>query len=461
MKKFDVAVIGAGPGGYEAALKAAQLGAKTCCIEKYEVGGVCLNWGCIPTKSLLASSKIYKYFSRAAEFGIKVEGSFSPDMEAIMARKDKIVQTNRKGIEGLFKGWGVELIKGRAVFESRKTLSVDGYDESVNADKIIIATGSKPMEFSQFPFSVPGIMSSDGALSLREIPGKLLIVGAGVIGCEFATLFRELGSEIIMVELMERALPTMDESLSAILTREFKKMKIKLITGTSLEKVSESGNGLNCQLGCGETYDVDRVLVSIGRDFMTEGLGLEKAGVKTGRRGVIEVNEYLETNIEGIYAIGDAVGGMMLAHKASAEGKAAAANAMGKKISIDSHKIPGAVFTYPEIASVGFTEEEVKKKGIDYRTGTFDFRGLGKAHAIGELSGMVKILSDSTTDEILGVHIIGPQASVIIHEAAVAMRNGLTAKDIAKSVHAHPTMSEALMEAAHDVYGECLYKPGK
>ncbi len=461
MKEFDIAVIGAGPGGYEAALEAARLGAKVCCIEKDEVGGVCLNRGCIPTKSLLASSKVYKYFLRAKEFGITMEGEFAPNMETIMARKDKIVKINRKGIEGLFKGWSVELVKGTAEFADKNTLNIENYNEQIKAEKIIIATGSKPMEFSQFPFSTPGIMSSDHALKIKEIPGKMLIVGAGVIGCEFATLFGELGSEIIMVELMDRVLPTMDESLSLILGREFKKMKIKVHTGTSLEKVEESSGKLNCLLGNGNSFEVDKVLVSIGRDFLTGTLGLENAGVKTGRKGIIEVNEYLETNVDGIYAIGDTIGGMMLAHKASAEGKAAAANALGKNISIDSHKIPGAVFTHPEIASVGFTEKEVKDKGIEYVAGSFDFRGLGKAHAIGELSGMVKIISDKMTDKILGVHIIGPQASVIIHEATVAMRNGLTAKDIAKTIHAHPTLSEALMEAAHDVHGKCLYKPNK
>ncbi len=294
---------------------------------------------------------------------------------------------------------------------------------------------------------------------MSEIPESMLIVGAGVVGCEFATLFSELGCDVTVVEIMSDVLPEMDGLFSKVLAREFKKKKIKVITGTSLENVEQSSQGLRCELGNDEEVIVEKVLVAIGREFNIQGIGLDKIGVKNSKRYGIDVNEHFETGVSGVYAIGDVIGGMMLAHTASAEGQAAVSSALGEKKVVDYNRIPSVVFTHPEIASVGYTEEEVKEKNLDYSIGTFDFRRLGKAHAIGEISGTVKILSDELTDEILGVHIIGPQASVLIHEAALAMRNSLRAGDIAKTIHAHPTLSEAVAEASHDVYRESLFKP--
>jgi dihydrolipoamide dehydrogenase len=457
-------ILGAGPGGYVAAIRAAQLGAEVTVIEESEVGGTCLNWGCIPTKTLIASAEVLHKAKNAADFGLELAGNVSPNIIKIMERKRKVVDTQVKGIRGLLKSWGIKLMEGRGVIINPKKIRVtlkDGSTQEIDTDKIIIATGSKPAQIPVFPFDGKRILSSDHAVNLDVIPKSLLIVGAGVIGCEFAFIYREFGSEVTMVEMLPRAVSTEDEEISALLERELKKNRIKLITNTGVQKVDVKDNGVTATLTDGKTIDAEKVLVSIGRSVNTRNIGLDNIGVNTGKRGEIFVNEKMETNIEGVYAVGDVVGGIMLAHLASKQGLAAAENATGGNAAIRYDVVPAAIFTRPEIASVGLREHQVKDKNIKYKVGRFQFRALGKAHAMGEISGMFKIISEESTDKILGAHIIGPHASDLIHEIAVAMEGGLTVKDIAHTIHAHPTLAEGIMEAAEDVHGMAVHVPKK
>jgi dihydrolipoamide dehydrogenase len=459
-----LAVIGAGPGGYVAALKAAQMGAEVTVIENIEVGGTCLNRGCIPTKALLASAETFAKTKELKNFGIELQGSVIPNLQKMVERKNKVVGIQIKGIRGLFKSWGVNLVEGKGVLLNPNKIEVekkDGTKDVVEADKIIIATGSRPAQIPTFPFDGKNILSSDDALNITEIPKSLIIVGAGVIGCEFACIFRELGTEVTMVEMLPRAVSTEDTEISELLAKEFKKKKIKLLTGVGVEKVTSAEDGIHATLSDGKELVAEKILVSIGRALNSEGIGLETVGVKKGARGEILVDEKMQTNIEGIYAVGDVTGGMLLAHVASKEGIVAAQNACGKETKIDYSTVPAAIFTSPEIASVGLREFQAEEKGIKVKTGHFQFRALGKAHAMGEISGFIKIVAESDTDRIVGAHIIGPHASDLIHEAALAIKAGLKVKDLADTIHAHPTLSEGLMEAAEDVHGEAIHVPKK
>jgi len=459
-----IAILGAGPGGYVAAIKAARLGAHVTVIEESEVGGTCLNKGCIPTKALVASSEILNKARKLEEFGIELEGKIFPNFSKIIERKNKIINTQIKGIRGLFKSWGITLREGRGVLLSPDEIEVrsgDGSKEKIKSDRIIIATGSRPSQIPAFPFDGKRIISSDEALDLTDIPKSLLIVGAGVIGCEFACIYKELGSDVTIVEMLPNAVATEDIEISELLERELKKKKIKLYTNVKAEKVDIKDDGVHALLPDGKKVIAEKALVSIGRAFNSDGIGLEEIGINKGRRGEIIVNENMETNVRGIYAVGDVIGGLMLAHVASREGIIAAKNVMGGDDKIDYSVVPAAIFTSPEIASVGLREHQAAERGIKVRTGHFQFRALAKAHVMGEITGIIKIVSDEISDRILGVHIIGPHASDIIHEAALAIRSGLKVKDIAETIHAHPTLSEGLMEAAEDVRGEAIHVPKK
>ncbi len=461
---MNITVLGAGPGGYVAAIKAAQLGAEVTVIEDGEVGGTCLHWGCIPTKTLIASAEVLHKTKNARSFGLELDGTITPNIEKIVERKNKVVGTQVKGIRGLFKSWGVNLIEGRGVVVGPKKIRVtlkDGTTQDVDTDKIIIATGSRPAQIPVFPFDGKRILSSDHAVNPESIPKSLLIVGAGVIGCEFAFIFKEFGSDVTMIEMMPNAVSTEDEEISQILERELKKNRIKLLTNTSVDKVDVKDDAVSAQLSNGKTVEAEKVLVSIGRAVNSENMGLEEVGVNRGQRGEILVNEKLETNVEGIYAIGDVIGGIMLAHLASKEGIVAAENAMGGDARVNYDVVPAAIFTSPEIGSVGLREKQAVEKGIKYKVGKFQFRGLGKAHAMGEISGMFKIISDQESDKILGAHIIGAHASDLVHEIAIAMEKGLTVKDIAHTIHAHPTLAEGVMEAAEDVHDMAIHSPKK
>lgn len=461
---MKIAVLGSGPGGYVAAIKAAQLGAQVTVIEETEVGGTCLNLGCIPTKSLVASCEILAKVRRSEEFGIELEGGIVPNLSKMIERKNKVVNIQVKGIRGLFKSWGITLREGRGVLLSPSDIEVtsgDGSREVVTADKIILATGSRPSRIPAFPFDGDKIISSNEAINLTDIPNSILIVGAGVIGCEFACIFKELGSQVTMVEMLPRAVATEDLEISGQLERELKKKNIKLYTNTRLEKVAIKNEGIHAFLPEGEEIIADKVLVSIGRTFNSERIGLEAIGIKKGAGGEIIVTDRMETNVPGIYAVGDVIGGFLLAHVASKEGITAAMNAMGADEKIDYTGVPYGIFTSPEIGSVGLREYQAAEMGIKVSTGHFQFRTLAKAHVIGEIVGFFKVVSDKMSDRILGVHIIGPHASDLVHEAAVAIKMGLKTKDIAETIHAHPTLSEGLKEAAEDVHNEAIHAPKK
>lgn len=461
---MKIAILGGGPGGYVAALKAAQLRAEVTVIENSGVGGTCLNRGCIPTKALVASAEALYKARHLSDFGIDLTGSVSPNIQKIMERKDKVVATQVKGIKGLFKSWGVNLLEGRGLVSGPNKIEVikkDGSAATVEADRIIIATGSRPAQIPVFPFDGTGILSSDDVLELKEIPKSLLIVGAGVIGCEFACIFSELGTDVTLVEMQPRALLTEDIEISELFERELKKKKIKLLTGVSVTKVENSPVGIQAILSDGKELAAEKLLVSVGRTLNSDDIGLEMLRIKKGPRGEILVDERMETNLSGIYAVGDVVGGILLAHVASTEGIVAAENACGMETHMDYSAVPAAIFTAPEIASVGLREHQALEKGLKFATGRFQFRALGKAHAIGEIAGFVKILTDAATDKIIGGHIIGPHASDLIHELALAMKHGLTARNIAETIHAHPALSEGLMEAAEDVHGVAIHAPKK
>ncbi|HLA50504.1 MAG TPA: dihydrolipoyl dehydrogenase [Thermodesulfovibrionia bacterium] len=461
---MKIAVLGAGPGGYVAAIKAAQLGASVTVIEDTEVGGTCLNRGCIPTKALVASAEVLDKAKNIHDFGIELNGDVMPNIQKILERKNKIVNIQVKGIRGLFKSWGIKILDGKGFIVSANKIRValkDGGAEEVETDKIIIATGSRPAQIPIFPFDGEKILSSDDALNLNNIPSSLLIIGAGVIGCEFAFIYREFGSEVTMVEMMPRAVSTEDEEISEILEKELKKKKIKLITNIKVEKVEVKESSVQAFLSDGRAIEAEKVLVSIGRAINSKDIGLENIGVKTGQRGEIIVNDKMETSIKGVYAVGDVTGGIMLAHMASKEGMIAAENAVGGDAVINRSVVPAAIFTSPEIASVGLGEKQALDKGYRIKIGRFQFRALGKAHAIGEISGLIKIIADEQNDKILGAHIIGPHASDLIHEIALAVNKGLTVKDIADTIHAHPTLSEGIMEAAEDVHDSAIHVPKK
>lgn len=459
-----IAVIGGGPGGYVAALKAAQLGAQVTVVEQSEVGGTCLNWGCIPTKTLISSTEVLRNARKIADYGIDLNGSVSPNLTKIMARKDRVVSIQVKGIRALFKSWGVILLEGKGTLVSPERVEVekkDGTRETVEAERVIIATGSRPAQIPLFPFDGRSIFSSDDAITIKEIPKSIMIVGAGIIGSEFACIFSELGTEVTMVEMLNRAVSTEDPEVSELLEREFKKKGIALMTGVSVTKVEKKDDGMHAFLSDGREIVTEKILVSVGRALNSEGIGIEALGIQKGKKGEIVVDEKMETAVKGIYAVGDVVGGMLLAHKASQEGIVAAHNACGRDMRMDYTVVPAAIFTSPEIASVGLREHEATERGIPFRTGRFLYRALGKAHAAGELAGFFKIIADPDSDRILGAHIMGSHASDLIHEIAVAMKAGLKARDVAGTIHVHPTFSEGIREAFEDLHGEAIHAAKK
>jgi dihydrolipoamide dehydrogenase len=464
-EKYDLAVLGGGPGGYVAAIRAAQLGAKVACIEHERLGGVCLNWGCIPTKSMIATAALYKKMQNAARWGIRLAGEVSVDWPAMMSRKDKIVDNLVKGIGDIFGQYGIDLVEGHGRLTDPHTLEVekaDGSGQTIEAKSTIIATGSSPLSIPAFPLDSEYILSSNDMVTLQNPPKSLLIIGMGVIGCEFAFLMGLLGTKVTMVELLEHALPLEDIDVSKTLERELKKNKIKFHLGRKVEKIATgTGEGVKAELDDGKTIEAEKALVSIGRRFNTRDIGLEKLGIETNDNGSIRVDSKMRTNLSNIYAIGDVAGKWLLAYTASAEGAVAAANSLGRETEIDYAGVPNAIFTKPEVASVGLRQQQAEKEGIDIKTGQFLFRVLGKAMAENEIEGLVKVIADAKNDKVLGVHIIGAHATELIHECALAVRMGLTATELGNAFHAHPVLSEAIMEAVHDVHGLSIHNPRK
>jgi dihydrolipoamide dehydrogenase len=463
----QLTIIGEGPGGYVAAIRAAQRGAGVTLVEEAEVGGTCLNLGCIPTKTIIASAEAFQLAGLAADFGIELSGTVGFNLAKIRERKNKVVSTQVKGVRALLKSWGVQLIEGRGSLPSPDVVRVvqkDGMIMDVKSDKVIIATGSRPAKIPGFSFDGKSIITSDDAVQLTNIPKSLLIVGAGVIGSEFAFIYRTFGSDVTVVEMLPNALSTEDEEISAIIEREMKKAKIKLLTNLKVEKVEENADGTRTtKFADGREIRTDQILVSIGRSMNSENIGLETIGVQKGRRGEIVVNEKMETNVPGVYAIGDVTGKILLAHVASHQGLVAVDNALGGNSIMDYSVVPAGIFTMPEIGSVGVREKQAAEQGIKYRVGRFQFRALGKAHAMGEITGMVKVLSDEMTDKVIGVHICGAHATDLVHEGALAMKMGVTARQLGEMIHAHPTLAEAVMEATEDIHKMAIHvpKPGK
>jgi len=452
---FDLAVIGGGPGGYVAAIRAAQLGARVALAEKLHLGGVCTNIGCIPTKVLTHAARLMLQQGRLGEFGLGV-GEVSLDCGKLGARRDEVVKKLRAGVETLLKSNKVELVRGTASFEDEHTLSVKGDKESVKlgAEKIIIASGSAPVELPVAKFDGKRVIESAAAVRMNELPQSILIVGAGYIGCEFAGIFSAFGVDVTLVELKERILPEMDVDCGREVLKSLKKQGVKVMTSTSLEKLSKPKGALKAVLSSGEELSFPKVLVCVGRRPVSEGMDLERIGVKTGKHGAIVVNEHMQTSLPHVYAVGDVTGGMMLAHVASREGVVAAAHATGTITARMSHRVvPACAFTVPEVATVGMTEERARQEVGEVIVKKFPMHTLGKAHVDGETEGFVKLIARAGTGEVLGVHIAAAEASSMIAEAALAMELEATAEELAETIHAHPTMPEGLHEAAEGVLG--------
>ncbi|SDW57956.1 dihydrolipoyl dehydrogenase [Flavobacterium degerlachei] len=456
MSSFDVVIIGSGPGGYVAAIRCAQLGLKTAIIEKYStLGGTCLNVGCIPSKAMLASSHHYAEIAHFADHGIEVSGEVKVNLEKMVARKQAVVDQTSGGVKYLMDKNKITVLEGLGSFVDATHVAVakaDGTSETVEAKNIIIATGSKPSSLPFIKIDKERIITSTEALKLKEVPKHLVIIGGGVIGIELGQVYLRLGAQVSVVEYMDRIIPGMDASLSKELTKVLKKQGMKFYVSHKVKSVERNGDGVVVQAdnAKGETITLegDYSLVSVGRRPYTDGLNADKAGVKISDRGQVEVNDHLQTNVPNIYAIGDVVRGAMLAHKAEEEGTMVAEILAGQKPHIDYNLIPGVVYTWPEVAAVGQTEEQLKASGVEYKVGSFPFKALGRARASGDLDGFVKILADAKTDEVLGVHMIGARTADLIAEAVVAMEFKASAEDIARMSHAHPTFAEAIKEAA-------------
>ena len=457
MSSFDVAVIGSGPGGYVAAIRCAQLGMKTALIEKYStLGGTCLNVGCIPSKALLDSSHHYEHATKHFEdHGIEISGDIKANLEKMIARKQTVVDQTCQGVEFLMKKNKIEVFTGTGSFKDATHINIasaEGKDTEIEAKNIIIATGSKPSELPFAKVDKERIITSTEALKLKEIPKHLVIIGGGVIGLELGQVYRRLGADVSVIEYADRIIPTMDAALSKELMKVLKKQGIKFYLKHGVTNVENKGKEVvltvNDKKGEEVTFTGNYCLVSVGRSPYTKGLNLEAAGVKVTERGQIETNEHLQTSASNIYAIGDVVKGAMLAHKAEEEGVMVAEILAGQKPHIDYNLIPGVVYTWPEVASVGKTEEQLKEAKVAYKSGQFPFRALGRARASADLDGFIKILADKETDEVLGVHMIGARCADLIAEAVVAMEYRASAEDIARMSHAHPTFTEAIKEAA-------------
>lgn len=457
MNTYDVAIIGSGPGGYVAAIRCAQLGMKTAIIEKYPtLGGTCLNVGCIPSKALLDSSHHYedalKHFK---DHGIDIPGEIKLNFKRMIERKQDVVDQNTKGIVYLMDKNKVDVYEGLGSFKDATHVNIkknDGKTEIIEAKNIIIATGSKPATLPFIKIDKKRIITSTEALSLKEVPKHMVVIGGGVIGLELGQVYRRLGAEVTVIEYMDRILYSMDSSQSKELTKVMKKQGVKFQLSHKVNGVSVKGNEVTVTAKDKNdkevTFTGDYCLVSVGRRPFTDGLEADKAGIKISERGMVEVNDHLQTNIKNIYAIGDVVRGAMLAHKAEEEGVFVAEVIAGQKPHIDYNLIPGVVYTWPEVASVGKTEEELKESKVDYKVGQFSMRALGRSRASGDMDGFVKILADKKTDEVLGVHMVGARVADLIAEAVVAMEFRASAEDIARMSHAHPTYAEAVKEAA-------------
>jgi len=453
MEHFDVVVIGSGPGGYVSAIRCAQLGMKTAIIEKYNtLGGTCLNVGCIPSKSLLDSSHHYhEAIHNFSTHGIEIDGTIKVDLNKMISRKDSVVDQTTKGIDYLMSKNKIKVFNGIGAFQDNQTITINSSDK-IKFSNAIIATGSKPISLPFAKIDSERVITSTEALKLKEIPKKLIVIGGGVIGLELGQVYNRLGSEVSVIEYSNKITPFMDGAVSKELLRIFKKQKIKFYLSHKVTSVKSENNSVSVTAedsnGTNVSFEGDYCLVSVGRKPYTDGLKLDSLGINTNQKGQIEVNDKLQTSVENIYAIGDVIKGPMLAHKAEEEGVLVAEILAKQKPHINYNLIPNVIYTWPEVASVGKTQEQLLNDGIEFKTGQFPMRALGRSRASMDIDGFVKILADKKTDEILGVHIIGARAADLIAEAVIAMEFRASAEDISRMSHSHPTYAEAIKEAA-------------
>ncbi|MBW7847520.1 MAG: dihydrolipoyl dehydrogenase [Bacteroidales bacterium] len=461
--KFDLIVIGSGPGGYVAAIRASQLGKKVAVVEKAEIGGICLNWGCIPTKALLKSAQVYHYMKHASDYGVQLSGEVAPDLDAIVKRSRGVAEGMSKGVQYLFKKNKIELINGFGKLVAGKKVEVtdaEGKKQIFEADHIILATGARARELPNLKIDGKKIIGYRQAMVLPQKPKSMVVVGSGAIGSEFAYFYNSIGVEVTLVEFLPNILPLEDEEVSKQLERSFKKAGMKVMTNSSVESVDTSGEGCFVKIKTKkgeESLTVDIVLSAVGVATNIEGIGLEELGVKT-EKGKVVVDDYYRTNVEGIYAIGDIVHGPALAHTASHEGITCVEAICGLNPEpVDYGNIPSCTYTSPEVASVGMTEKQAQEAGYEIKVGKFPFSASGKASAAGNKDGFVKVIFDAKYGEWLGCHMVGENVTEMIAEAVVARKLETTGHEIIKTIHPHPTMSEAIMEAAADAYGEVIH----
>lgn len=460
-KRYDVAVLGGGPGGYPAAIRAAQNGKSVALIEAKEVGGTCLNRGCIPSKTLIANAEVLQKIREAEDFGIAV-GSVEFDYSKMVDRKDAIVNKIRKSLEGLINTNKITVIRGFGKLVSPHAIKITGQDNiEIFADNIIIATGSEPRNIPAFPFDYKKVHDSTSLLNLKQLPKKIAIIGGGVIGCEFASLFSILGVEVFIFEMMPRIIPMEAEGVSNTLAKAFQKKGVKIETNAVVEGIDTSGTGVKVKLAGGKSVDADIALVSVGRKLNTSDIGLEKAGVVVQDNGMIKVNDRMETNVKGIYAIGDISSKWWLAHVATHQGLVAANNASGHPAVMNYHAVPNVIFTHPEIATVGLSLEQAMKEGYQATLGSFPFSALGKSQAALQTEGFAQIVLDKSTGQVLGAQVVGYEASALIAEMAIVIANELTIECITETIHAHPTIAEVWMEAAFIGEDKPLHFPPK
>lgn len=456
--KYDIIIVGSGPGGYVAAIRAAQLGKKVALVERAEPGGVCLNWGCIPTKALLKSAQVYTYCSTATHYGLELTGEVKPDLEKIVARSRGVAETMSKGIRFLLDKNGIELIQGFGRITAQGHLDVDGID--YEAEHIILATGARPREMPFMPIDGEHIITSKQALTLTKLPRSMIVVGSGAIGSEFAWFYAALGVKVTIIEYLPRMMPLEDEEVSKTMERAFRKLRATVLTSTTVKQASVAPDG-TCQVEIegkkgAETLTADIVLSAVGIQANIEGVGLEEVGV-TVEKGKIKVDDYYRTDAAGIYAIGDIVHGPALAHVASAEGICCVEHICGLNPKpVDYTAIPSCIFTSPEVASVGQTEQQLQEQGIEYKVGRFPFTASGKATAADDRDGFVKLLFGAD-DRLLGAHMIGANVTEMLAEPTLARTLGATAQSIARTIHAHPTMNEGVMEAAEAALGHAIH----
>jgi dihydrolipoamide dehydrogenase len=461
---YDVIIIGSGPGGYVTAIRASQLGFKVGVVEKAELGGVCLNWGCIPTKALLKSGEVYRNTVHAKDYGVSIQGEVKPDFEAMVNRSREVANGMSKGIQFLFKKNKIDHIQGKGKVVEKQTVEVtdnDGKTEKYTAKHIILATGARSKELPNLKQDGKKIIGYREAMTLKEQPKSMIVVGSGAIGSEFANFYNDIGTEVTLVEFLPRILPIEDEEVSKNLARSFKKKGIKVMTNSSVESVDTSGEKCVTTIKTKkgeETKEADVVLSAVGITPNLEDLGIEEMGIEKDDQGKIKVDEFYRTNVEGVYAIGDIIHGPALAHVASAEGIACVEKIAGEDVDpLDYKNMPSCTYTTPEVASVGYTEEAAKEEGYEIKVGKFPFTASGKASAGGEKDGFVKLIFDAKYGELLGAHLIGAHVTEMISELVVGRKIEVTGHEIMKSVHPHPTMSEAIMEAAAAAYDEVIH----